>query len=129
VGLLALTGDPRAIPVLRRGLLSPNYQIEIIAALGLADFVDKGSIPLIIIEACSKAPAEAAAAIAEALVYFGSDSEPSARLWNEPGALIRLTAPCVALFRFRNGDPRFCPKQGIDWYRDFGVELVQDVGL
>jgi len=86
--------------VLRRGLLSPNYQIEIIAALGLADFGDKGSIPLII-EACSKAPAEAAAVIAEALVYFGSDSEPSARLWNEPGALIRLTAPCVALFRFR----------------------------
>jgi hypothetical protein len=41
-------------------------------------------------QACSKAPAEAAATIAEVLVYFGSDSEPSTRLWNEPGALIRV---------------------------------------
>jgi hypothetical protein len=77
VGLLALTGDPRAIPVLRRGLLSPNYQIEIMAALGLADLGDKGSIPLIT-EACGKAPAEAAAAIAQALVYFDDPAAQSA---------------------------------------------------
>jgi hypothetical protein len=39
------------------------------AALGLAEIQDKASIPLII-EACKRAPAEAAAVMAESLVYF-----------------------------------------------------------
>jgi hypothetical protein len=69
VGLLGLTVDPRAIPLLRRGLSSPNHMIEIMAALGLAELQDKDSIPLII-ESCKRAPAEAAAVIAESLVYF-----------------------------------------------------------
>jgi HEAT repeat protein len=43
--------------------------IEIAAAMGLAEIQDKDSIPLII-EACDRAPAEAASSIAEALVYF-----------------------------------------------------------
>jgi hypothetical protein len=34
---LALTADPRGIPLLRRALLSPNYMIEILAAEGLAE--------------------------------------------------------------------------------------------
>lgn len=69
VAMLALTGDPRAIPVLRRGLLSRNEMIEVFASKGLAEIGDKDSIPFII-EACRKAPAEIASAIAESLVYF-----------------------------------------------------------
>src|SRR5260370_39289585 len=69
VGLLALTGDPRAVPLLRRALWSPNYMIEIMGAMGLAKIQDKESIPWII-EACRRAPAEAAAVIAESLIYF-----------------------------------------------------------
>jgi hypothetical protein len=77
LAFLALTGDPRAVPVLRRGLLSPNYQIEITAALGLAKMGAKGSVPLIV-DACKKAPADAAEAIAEALVYFDDPEAQSA---------------------------------------------------
>jgi hypothetical protein len=77
VGLLAWSEDPRAIPFLRKGLLSANHMIEIMAALGLAEIGDKDSIPLII-EACSKAPADAAAAIAESLIYFDTAEAQSA---------------------------------------------------
>jgi hypothetical protein len=69
IGLLAMTADKRAIPLLRQALLSRNYMAEIMAAMGLARVHDKESIPLII-EACRHAPAEAAEVIAEALVYF-----------------------------------------------------------
>jgi HEAT repeats len=69
VMLLGGTGDPRAIPLLRRALSSPNHMIEIAAANGLAELQDKSSIPLII-EACQRAPAQAASVIAEPLVYF-----------------------------------------------------------
>jgi HEAT repeat protein len=67
--LLAKTGDPRAVPILQEGLLSPNYLMETEAALGLAQLQDTSSIPMII-SACAHAPAEAASAIAESLVYF-----------------------------------------------------------
>jgi hypothetical protein len=77
VGLLAYTGDPRAIPLLRRALLSPNHMIETMAALGLAEVQDKDSIPLII-EACKRAPAEAAAGMAQSLVYFDDARAQSA---------------------------------------------------
>lgn len=69
VGFLALTGDARAVPLLRRALSSSNYLIVNLASEGLAEIGDKESIPLII-EACKRAPADSAAAIAEALVYF-----------------------------------------------------------
>jgi hypothetical protein len=69
VMLLGGTGDPRAIPLLRQALSSPNHMIEIGAAEGLAELQDKESIPLII-EACKRAPAEAADVIAQSLVYF-----------------------------------------------------------
>jgi hypothetical protein len=75
VALLGSTGDPRAIPLLRQALSSPNHMIEIVAAKGLAEMQDKDSIPLII-EACKRAPAEGASAIAESLVYF---DDPSAQ--------------------------------------------------
>ena len=75
VRLLAITGDPRSIPLLRRALLSPNYMIEIAAAMGLAEIHDDSSVPMII-EACKKAPAEVAEAMARSLVYFdGSDAQ------------------------------------------------------
>jgi hypothetical protein len=77
VAFLGWSRDPRAIPLLRRALLSPNYQIEIAAALGLAEIGDKDSIPFII-EACKRAPAEPAAAIAQALVYFDDNVAQSA---------------------------------------------------
>lgn len=77
VALLGWSRDPRAIPLLRRAILSRNYMIEIAAAMGLAEIGDKDSIPLII-EACKKAPAEAAAVIAESLVYFDDNSAQSA---------------------------------------------------
>jgi hypothetical protein len=66
---LALTGDSRAAPLLRRGLSSPNFMIQADAATGLAKLQDKDSVPLII-EACKNAPAEPASTIAKALVYF-----------------------------------------------------------
>lgn len=67
--LLAASRDSRAVPLLRQALASPNHMIEVAAADGLAELQDKDSIPLII-EACKRAPAEAASAIAESLVYF-----------------------------------------------------------
>lgn len=67
--LLSSTGDRRAIPLLRQGLLSPNHQIEYSAALGLAELQDKDSIPFIL-QACKIAPEAVAPAIAESLVYF-----------------------------------------------------------
>lgn len=69
VALLGSTGDPRAIPLLRKALTSPNHMTEILGAKGLAELQDTESIPLII-EACKRAPAEAAGAMAESLVYF-----------------------------------------------------------
>ena len=77
VALLGTTRDPRAIPLLRRGLLSPNHMVEVMAANGLAEIQDKDSIPLII-EACKRAPVEAARAIAESLVYFDDRAAQSA---------------------------------------------------
>jgi hypothetical protein len=77
VALLGWSRDPRAIPLLRKGLLSPNYQIEAMAALGLAEIGDNDSIPFIV-EACKRAPADAAAAIAQALVYFDDTTAQSA---------------------------------------------------
>lgn len=77
VGLLGLTGDHRAIPLLRRGLQSPNYFIRVDAANGLAQLGDESSIPLII-SACKDAPSEPASVIAEALVYFDDPRAQSA---------------------------------------------------
>ena len=77
VALLGWSWDPRAIPLLRQALSSPNHMIEIAGAMGLAEIGDNNSIPYII-EACKRAPAEAAAAIAGSLVYFDDNSAQSA---------------------------------------------------
>ena len=66
---LGATGDTRAIPLLRKGLLSSSHQIQVFAAMALAQLQDRNSVPLII-EACQKAPAEVAAGIAQSLVFF-----------------------------------------------------------
>jgi hypothetical protein len=76
VMLLGATGDPRAIPLLRQALSSPNHMIEIAAAKGLAELQDKESIALII-EACKRAPAEAASAMAQSLAYFDNPEAQS----------------------------------------------------
>lgn len=78
VALLGRTGDPRAIPLLRRALLSPNYEIQVAAARGLAKTQDTESIPFIV-DTCRKAPAGAATNIAAAsLVYFKSPDAKAA---------------------------------------------------
>ncbi len=69
IGLLGLTRDPRAIPLLLQALSSPNPMIQIAATMGLAEMQDKSSVPLII-DACKRAPAEVAEAMAASLVYF-----------------------------------------------------------
>jgi len=69
VAMLAETGDPRGVPLLRQALRSSNYLVAVMAAKGLALIQDKDSIPLII-EACRKAPPDEAMAIADSLIYF-----------------------------------------------------------
>jgi HEAT repeat protein len=77
IGALGMSGDPRAIPLLRQALSSPNHMIEMVAAQGLAEMQDKDSIALII-DACKRSPAEAAAVTAESLVYFDDAEAQSA---------------------------------------------------
>ncbi len=72
LGNLAITGDPRGVPLLRRALQSHNYIEVTLAAKGLAQAQDYDSIPLII-EACKHAPRDPAIVIAESLVYFDDD--------------------------------------------------------
>lgn len=69
VAFLGMTGDVRAVPLLRQALLSPNWMIQVMGANGLSEIQDRESIPLIV-EACRRAPSEAASKIAESLVYF-----------------------------------------------------------
>ena len=69
VAILGETADPRAIPLLRQALQSPNFMIAAMAAKGLAQSQDKESIPLIV-EACRRAPSDAVMAIADSLIYF-----------------------------------------------------------
>jgi hypothetical protein len=67
--LLAITGDSRGVLLLRKGMSSPNYYIQLAAAKGLAMLQDNPSVSFII-EACDKAPAEAKPMLAEPLVFF-----------------------------------------------------------
>jgi hypothetical protein len=93
--LLGGTGDRRAIPLLRQALSSPNHMIEIEAAKGLAEIQDKDSISFII-DACNKAPMEAAAIIAESLVYFDDAHAQSAVDTYVPRERARLLRESVA---------------------------------
>jgi HEAT repeat protein len=69
VMLVGGTGDPRAVPLLRRALSSPNSLIASAAVDGLAQMQDVASVPSIIAR-CEKARPDEAAIIAESLVYF-----------------------------------------------------------
>jgi HEAT repeat protein len=75
--LLAETGDPRGIPLLRRALQSHNYQIVAWAAKGLALIRDKESISLII-AAVQRVPSDYTSLVAESLVYFDDAQAQSA---------------------------------------------------
>jgi len=75
--LLAETGDPRGLPLLRQAMSSPNYMIQAKAAKGLAKLQDKESIPMII-GACQRAPVDMAAVIAQALIFFDDPQAQSA---------------------------------------------------
>ena len=66
---LAVTGDSRALPILRRALGSQDFLVVAFAAKGLALLSDRDSI-FPIIAAAHKAPAGADAVIAQALIYF-----------------------------------------------------------
>lgn len=79
VAFLAMTNDPRGIPLLQRALTSTNPMIQAFAAKGLAELQDKDSIPLII-AACKKASASERAAIAQSLLYF---DDPQAQQYAE----------------------------------------------
>ncbi len=75
VEYLGAPKDPRAIPLLRKALGSPNSAVQAAAAQGLAYMDDKDSIPLIV-AACRKAPRGEAVGIAASLQLF---PEPSAQ--------------------------------------------------
>jgi hypothetical protein len=92
---LAHTDDPRAIPLLRRALWSPNFMVEIFAAKGLARLQDKASIPWII-EACKLAPAEVAGAIGESLAYFDDPVAQAAVDLYVPKELAKLAREAAA---------------------------------
>jgi HEAT repeats len=66
---LGSSDDKRAIPILRSALGSQDDFIKIAAAQGLAQLQDTESIPEII-KACETSPKDAAASIAQSLVYF-----------------------------------------------------------
>jgi hypothetical protein len=101
VANLADTGDPRAIPLLRKGLLSQNFIVQTFAAEGLVKLNDKDSIPLII-DACNKATPDIAEGIAShSLIYLSDQSAQDA------------TA-------------KFIPKERLDLYRKSGMFPAND---
>ncbi len=67
---LAMTGDPRAVPILRQGLNSNNVLTQLVSAEGLAGLRDRDSIPLIV-EACRRSPENAGALAMAGLMAFG----------------------------------------------------------
>ena len=73
VSQLADTEDVRAIPVLRRGLASSVYIIQVEAAVGLAGLHDQTSINQII-ALCKKDPPEVSRAIAAGSLIFFDDA-------------------------------------------------------
>jgi HEAT repeat protein len=76
--MVAEMGDPRGVPLLQRALSSPNSDIRLIAAAGLARTRDKDSVPLII-DLCKNAPPDVASHIAsQVLVYFDDPRAQSA---------------------------------------------------
>ncbi len=73
---MAITGDPRGLLILRKGLYSPNLSVQWISAQGLARLHNKSSIREII-EDARKAPEDIKWLIAQTLLYF-NDPEANA---------------------------------------------------
>lgn len=77
LSLTASIGDPRGLPILRKGLSSPNYAVRAMAAFGLAVLQDRDSIPLII-DAAKQAPFDAQWFIARFLLAFNDPKAQAA---------------------------------------------------
>lgn len=74
---LGETGDARAIPYLRRALLSQNYQIQIAAAQQASELHDTASL-LSMLNICRTEPASVARQMAKFLVYFDDPAAQAA---------------------------------------------------
>ena len=72
LAMLLSTWDRRTIPVLMEALEVKNYLIVAIAAMGLATFQHADAVSPII-DACQRAPADAAKNIARALAMFDNE--------------------------------------------------------
>ncbi|MBV9404469.1 MAG: hypothetical protein JO211_03925 [Acidobacteriaceae bacterium] len=84
VAYLGISGDARAIPLLRRALRSRDYLIQVQASEALVELNDKSSIPAII-DACTAAPAKAAMPIAAPLARFDDiTAREAAKHFNPP---------------------------------------------
>lgn len=83
VAFLAMTRDPRGIPLLRQALTSTNPMIQAWASKGLAAQHDNASVPLII-TACKKLPSSGRTALAESLLYFNDPQAQQYALLNLP---------------------------------------------
>ena len=113
--LLGSTSDPGAIRLLRQAMSSPNHMIENAAAKGLAELQDKESIPLTI-EACKRAPAETASAMAQSLAYFDDPEAQSVVGHYVPTDIARAPGEgagkeafeLLSSWRNRKPDCRFC---------------------
>jgi hypothetical protein len=77
LSLMAVTMDPRGIPILRKGLSSPNFGVQFVSAHGLAALQDSASI-LLIVQAARRAPSELQGGIARPLLFFVDDQAAGA---------------------------------------------------
>jgi len=86
--LLAKTGDPRGVPLLRKALMSPNLLIASLAAAGLAQAQDKASVPMII-DRCKRATEPYAGFFADSLLFFDDPEAQSTFAFYHPDVNIQ----------------------------------------
>jgi hypothetical protein len=77
MGAIALSGDVRAIPILRKGLSSSNGLIQLFCVQGLTILQDKDSIKLII-DAARRLPRSEQWTIGGYLLYFNDQAATAA---------------------------------------------------
>ncbi len=77
LSMMAMTGDSRGLPILRKGLASPNYGVRATAAQGLALLQDHDSISQIIDNA-RQAPSEIQSYLAQPLILFNDPKAQAA---------------------------------------------------
>jgi HEAT repeat protein len=88
LALLARTGDPRGVPLLRKALMSPNLLIASLAAAGLAQAQDKASV-LMIIDRCKRATEPYAGFFADSLLFFDDPEAQSTFAFYHPDVNIQ----------------------------------------